>query len=90
MTIERPYNAIDNEINKKMQEIFIRYAKKHNYEIKTIKIYSKALLVETTTGKQFALNISDCSRMTNRNISDYFYMKIIINGKQKRIPKSEW
>lgn len=90
MIINRPYGAMDNEINKPMQEIIARYAKKCEYEIEIMSVYEKCVAIDTTNGKQISITITDCSRLTNRNITDYFYMKTVVNGKQKRIPKNEW
>ena len=90
MIINRPYEAIDNEVNKPMQKILERYAKKNNMKIETMKIYRMAVSIDTTNGEHFSMNMADCSRMTNRNISDYFYMKKTVEGKQKRVPKNEW
>lgn len=90
MIINRPYEALDNETNKAMQKIIIRYIKKIGLEIEVMSVFTMAVIVDTACGKHFSINISDCSRLTNRNISDYFYMKTTVNGKQKRIPKNEW
>jgi hypothetical protein len=90
MIIERPYNALDNEINQPMQNIFLRFSKKYGYEIEVMTIFEKGVTIDTTNGKHFTMNIADCSRLTNRNITDYFYMKETVNGKQKRVLKNEW
>jgi len=90
MIVNRPYDALDNEINKPMQNIIKNYVEKQGFEIEVMTIFGMGITVDTICGKHFSVNISDCSRMTNRNIRDYFYMKTTVNGKQKRIPKTEW
>lgn len=90
MKIIRPYEAEDNEINKEMQNLLIAYAEKNNLKIETMSIYKMAVRIDTTNGEHYCMNFTDCSRTTNKNMSNYFYMKKTINNKQKRIPKNEW
>lgn len=90
MEIIRPYDAEDNETNKCMLEVLERYTKKNNLIIDKAEIYLYGVKVFTEDNQIFIMNVAEIQRATIRNIRDYLYMKTEINGKQKRIPKSEW
>jgi hypothetical protein len=90
MKTVRPYEATDNELNKAMAEVLKRYTQRHGLEIKEIEIYECGVAINTEGNQRFSMNITESSYACNRQPSDYMYMKTTINGKQKRIPKSEW
>ena len=89
MTITRPYGAEDNRVNTAQTEIITRYCKKIGEEVDSLEIYECAVVAVTKSNNTYIANISENSRAMS-NISKYTYLKQKINGKQIRIPKTEW
>ena len=84
MIIERPYNSVDNEVNKAQIEMIENWAKFNNEEIAILKIYGAAVNAITLSGRDISVNVSE-RRNGYRKMSEYIYMKERINGKYVRI-----
>jgi hypothetical protein len=78
-----------NELNKQMRGIVERYTTKNGLQIVDAECYKYAYIVKLADGRQINCNITE-NQTQNRRRDHLIYMKIEENGKQKRIPKSEW
>ena len=74
-------------IQKMMVKLAENYTKKINDPIEEKVMYGQAMTFKTVSGRWFRINISE-NRVNNSN--PYIYMNEVVNGKNKRIPKSEW
>lgn len=74
-------------IQKTMVKLAESYTKKIEDQIKEKVSYGQAMTFKTISGRWFKINISE-NRANNSN--PYIYLNEVINGKNKRIPKSEW
>ena len=90
LTILRPYDAKDNEINMKMRKIIENYLIKNNEVISHIEIFDCALKVKTQSGRTFNMTMADGCMAKTYEKRNYFYIKEKINNKWVRIKKEEW
>lgn len=74
-------------IQKTMVRLAESYTKKIEDQIEEKVLYGQAMTFKTISGRWFKINISE-NRVNNSNT--YIYLNEVVNGKNKRIPKSEW
>ena len=69
------------------EQLAENYAKKIIDPIEEKVMYGQAMTFKTVSGRWFRINITE-----NRNSTSnpYIYLNEVVNGKSKRIPKSEW
>lgn len=90
MKITRPFNSEDNELNIEMNRIIEHWAKRHGETIIEKEIYTYSVRVLTENGRHISASKAECGMRGYHKISDYIYLKEIVNGKHKRIKKEEW
>ena len=90
MTITRPYDAEDNEVNETMRRILLNYTKKIGEVITEMSIYKYCVLVATESGRKFRMSQSQGCRSAYYNVRTHLYMCEEVDGKSARIKKSEW
>lgn len=88
--IIRIADAQDNELNLEMRKILNRYTEKKGLEIEKEEIYKCAVAFYIVGGGELRCNVTDSAYACNSKPSNYIYLKSIVNGKSKRVPKSEW
>lgn len=88
--IIRPFNAADNPINTYMLEILEHWADKNHLYIYTVQIYELSVHMRTSMGRNVVMRITDGHTSNNTDYRKYCYMVEIIDGKCKRIKKSDW
>ena len=74
-------------IQKTMVKLAESYTKKIEDPIEEKVLYGQTMTFKTKSGRWFKINISE-NRVNNSN--PYIYLNEVVNGKNKRIPKSEW
>ena len=89
IAIERPYEAEDNDWNIAERELIEYYCKRHNEKIVKYEIWTYSVKATTESGRMFHAQRT-WGGACIRKISTYLYMNEEINGKQKRIKKSEY
>ena len=89
INIERPYEAEDNEWNIAERELVNYYCKRHNEEIVKFEIWKYSVKAYTASGRIFYAQRTFMGAPIKK-ISTYLYLNEEINGKQKRIKKSEY
>lgn len=89
MIIVRPFDAKDNAINTEQLNTLINYCKRHGEVIHKAEIYEMCVTAYTESGRMLIADITSnwCSA---KHMSNYVYLKEEINGKHKRIKKSEY
>ena len=90
MKITRPYNAEDNEYNIAMNNVLEHYTEKIGETITEKEIYTYCVWVKTESGREFQASKADGCRSAYYNVRNFIYLKELIDGKAKRIKKSEW
>ena len=90
ITIERPYEAEDNAINLAERELLQRYCNRHDEEINTFVIYAYFVEAHTVSGRKFIAKNANEQYSPCKKFTEYLYLNEEINGKQKRIKKSEY
>lgn len=70
-----------------MNKLAESYSSKLGDQIKEKEFFKFAMKFVTESGRTFNINISENIRNRNKN---FIYLKENVNGKQIRIPKSEW
>lgn len=73
-------------IQEMMNKLAENYSSKINDPIKEKILYGQALTFKTVSGRFFQINVTE-SRTPS---APYIYLKEKVNGKSKRIPKTEW
>lgn len=90
MTITRPYNAEDNEVNETMRKTLLSYANKISEVVAEVIIYKYSVFVLTESGRKFRMNQSQGCRSAYHNVRTHLYMCEEVDGKSTRIKKSDW
>lgn len=90
MTINRPYNAEDNDLNKLQAKILTDWAKKNEDTIVEMTIFAKAVRIETQNGYTVKMNISEGCMSRYQNVREHLYMSKMVGNRWVRIKKSEW
>lgn len=73
-------------IQEMMNKVAENYSSKINDPIKEKILYGQALTFKTVSGRFFQINVTESRTPSN----PYIYLKEKVNGKSKRIPKTEW
>ena len=87
--IERPYEAEDNDWNLAERDLIKYYCDRHGEEINTFEIYKYSVIAYTVSGRKFLAQRTFMGAPIKK-ISTYLYLNEEVNGKQKRIKKSEY
>lgn len=88
--IERPYETEDNAINLAERELLQRYCNRHDEEINTFVICAYFVEAYTVSGRKIIANNANEQFSICKKFTEYLYLNEEINGKQKRIKKSEY
>ena len=89
MIITRPYEAEDNELNKEMLNILVKYLAKEKIEPSEIQIYGSAVNAICGDVEYYISKAEGCRARTYEK-RNFFYMQKKQDGKRKRIKKEEW
>lgn len=83
------YDAEDNELNTAEKELILHYCERHNETIENLYVFKYHVTAYTKSGRELIAKTSSVAYTTKR-IANYLYINEIINGKEKRIKKSEY
>jgi hypothetical protein len=89
--IERPTESEDNNWNLAERDLLKYYCDRHGEEILVFEVYGWYVKAITFSGRVLIAKIADtCGFAFTEKFKKYLYMNEVINGKEKRIKKSEY
>jgi len=88
--IERPYGSEDNECNTAERGLLQSYCNRHDEEINFFVVYKYCVEAYTLSGRKLIARQANAQFSVCKKFTEYLYLVEEVNGKEKRIKKSDW